>query len=114
MCRGEDATIGPVGQRPVVKSVLTGQHCEVGRAAAQQVKRLCGVRRTILDADDVCTVGELQHRLVAEVDAGAIRDVVDQDGSRRAVSQRREMAEQSLLRWSSIVGAGNQIAVDGP
>ena len=67
----------PLRQRSVKKRILAGQHRKAFRPVAQQVERLRGIGRAILDADDVGELREPQHLLVAEIDAGAIGNVVD-------------------------------------
>ena len=84
----QNAAVGALRQRVVKQRILPGQHREAIRPVPQQIERLRRIRRAILHADDVWKLRKPQHLLVAEIDAGSIRDVVDHDRLCRAVGQR--------------------------
>src|ERR1700686_299541 len=110
----ENAAIGAVDQRLVILSILAGENGESGGTPAQQIERLVAVRGAFLQSDDGGMPGEPQHRLVAEVDAGPVGNVVEHDRMRRAICERAEMKLQSMLRRPRIIRAGNQVSVDRP
>src|SRR5665647_1250200 len=109
MRRRQDAAVGAVAQRLLILRVLAGQHGEVLRTPAQQFAGLVAVRAAILEADDVGVGGQAQHRLVAEIDAGAVGNVVQRYWMRGAIGERAEVKLKSLLRRPRIIRAGNQI-----
>jgi hypothetical protein len=59
-------------------------------------------------------IGQSQHRLIAEIDAGPVGNVVEHDRMRGALRERAEVKLQSALRRPRIIGAGNQISIDRP
>ena len=79
----------PSLERVVILRVFAGQDAETGAEAAQQFDRLGAVGATILQADDVRMFGELQQRLVADVDRAPVGDVVEHDRPGRRDRQAR-------------------------
>src|SRR5216683_7080145 len=58
--------------------------------------------------------GEPQYRLVTEIDAGPVGNVVEHHRVRGAIRERAEVKLKAALRWPRIIRAGNQVAVDRP
>ena len=114
MSRRQDAAIGAIEQRLVILRVLAGQNGEIRTRAGATDRATGRDRRAILQPDDVRMTGQPQHRLVAEIDAGPVGDVVDQDRMRGAIGERFEVQLQSALRGPRIIRARDQIAVDRP
>ena len=98
MRRQQDGAVGAVGERLVILRVLAGQDPKAGRPPAKQVDRLRAVGAAILQADDVRMLGELQQRLVGEVDRGPVGNVVEHDRPRGVIGERGEMLQQAALR----------------
>ena len=57
---------------------------------------------------------QLQHRLVAEIDAGAIGDVVDHQRMRGALREHGEVLQHAALRRARVVWRRDQVSVDRP
>src|SRR6266550_2108580 len=111
---GQNAAVGAIEQRLMIVSVLAGENGEAGRAPAQEFERLLPLTTTILESDDIGMIGQPQHRLIAEIDAGPIGNVVEHDGVARAIGERTEVPLQALLRRPRVIWAGNQVSVDRP
>ncbi len=94
--------------------ILAGEHGKTRGLAAEQLGGLAGVGAAILEAGDIGMLRQAQQRFIAQVDAGSIRDVVDQDRPVGRVRQRGEMAVEPFLRGPRVVRAGDEIAIDGP
>ena len=58
--------------------------------------------------------GQPQHRLVAEVDAGPVGNVVEHDRVLGVIGERAEVKLQPSLRRPRVIWAGDQIRVDWP
>src|SRR6202011_283592 len=114
MRRGQNAAIGAIAQRLMIMSILAGKNGETFRTPAQQIERLIAVRATVLQSDYVRMRGQSQHRVVAEIDAGPVGNVVERNRMRGAIRERAEVKLQAALRWPRIIRAGNQITVDRP
>src|ERR1700716_4467264 len=76
----QNAAVGAIDQRLMILSVLAGENGEAGGTPAQQFERLLPIIRTILEADDTGMIGQPQHRLIAEIDAGPVGNVVGMTG----------------------------------
>jgi hypothetical protein len=111
---GENAAIGAVGDDAEELRVLARHDREARRPPADEIEALRRIGAAILDPDDGVEPGKLEQRLVGEIDAGPIGDVVDGDRLRRARRQRGEMLLQAGLRWPRVIRAGDEIAVDRP
>ena len=59
-------------------------------------------------------LGKLQGHLVAEIHAGAIRNIVKKDRPRRIVGESGEVAIEPLLRGPGVMRTGDEIAGDRP
>jgi hypothetical protein len=94
--------------------ILAGQNGEVRRSPAQQIERLSAIGAAVLEAHDVAVTGQPQHGLIAEIDGGPVRNVVEQDGLCNALRERREVKFKAALRGPRIRGTGDQISVDRP
>jgi hypothetical protein len=110
----EDAALGAMSERTIEPGVLTGQHREARRPPTQEIEALRGDRAAVLDADHSLELGQAEHRLVREIDAGAVGDVVKRERLARVRGERLEMPTQSFLRRPRVIGAGDEIAVDRP
>jgi heavy metal translocating P-type ATPase len=84
----------PVRRRFVRLRRSTG---EAGRAPALQFNRLRADGAAVLQPDNVWMFCELQHRVVAEIDAGPVGDVVDHHRMGCLVGQCAEVPDHSGL-----------------
>src|SRR5215510_13441427 len=103
MRRGQDAAVGTVADHGEKQRVLAGQHGEAGWPSREQLERLRKAARTVLDADDVATLGKAQQRVVAEVDRRPVRNVVDEELSVGRVRESREVLQQSMTYSAVLV-----------
>ena len=110
----QNSAVGAVAERFETLCVLAGQDGEVLPPPAQQLARLATVRAAILQPDDVGMIGETQHRLVAEIDAGPVGNVVEQHRMAGAIGKRAEVQLQPALRRPRIRRTRDQVAVDRP
>jgi len=103
--RRENPAVGAVGEHRVEPRVVAGQHGESLRAQAQQLDRLREVARGVLHADDVRQLPQPQQRLVREVDARAVGNVVDQDPLVGRLGDPREVLPHPVLARPVVVRA---------
>ena len=97
MGRCENGAVRAVCQCVVGLCVFAGQYGEAGRAPALQFNRLRADGAAVLQPDNVWVFCELQHRVIAEIDAGPVGDVVDHHRMGCLVGQCAEVPDHSGL-----------------
>jgi len=112
MARGQDAAVAAVRQHGVDHRVLAGQHGEALGPPSQQVERLRQIAGTVLDADDVRQLGQLQQGIVFQIDRRAVGNVVDHHRTVGGPGDGGEMVAQAVLAGTVVVRTDGNDAVD--
>ncbi len=111
--RGEDAAVAAQAEAVEVEDVLSREDGEVRRRVQEELHRLPDVAAGVLEAAHGREGRELADRLVLDIAAGAVGDVVDEDGKPGDVRQGAEVLEDAALVRPVVVGTGNERARQG-
>ena len=110
---GEDCAIGAVSERAIDSAsspVSTAK--PAGRRRSRS--KLCAASAEQSLMPMIAGSSASEQRLIAEVDAGAVGDVVEDDRLCRGSGECCEMPAQPLLRGPRVIGAGDEVSRDRP
>ncbi len=110
MAGREDTAIAAMAEVGQEQLVFAGEHGKAFRTVGQQLQRLRHVAGGVLHADDVGQFRQPQQGVVAEIDRGPVRDVVDQNRAVGGFGDCREVLAQSVLGWAVVIGANREDA----